>query len=160
MRVFLGSISILCLSALTLSLFVLNPSWSYANQTTIDFVTVHHNLELEQETEEVITEAIAILKTSPLYNKATAIDLCLNDDKIYPNLNQLYGQCLAFATLNVTTLKNCRVSFKDRLVYTKWAANNLEDRKFNLVNLLAHEFTHNLQNQNDFNYVFKSTLGK
>lgn len=158
-KVILSCLSVLSLSVLFWVILSLNPSLSYANQTQFDFVTVYHDQALEQETELVINSAINIIKKSALFKEETLIELCINDNKVYPNLHPFYGQPLGYAMLDKTVLKNCKVSFKNNVAETQWAINNHELRKFDLTWLLAHEFTHNLQNRTDFSYVFKSTLG-
>lgn len=158
-KVVFGSLSILTLSVLCWIILAINPSLSYANNTQIDFVNVYHNEPLHENMDDIILEAISILKTSELYSDDISIELCLNDDDLYPKLNPIGGDPLAYAMLDKTVVKNCRINYEERTVETNWAINNHEFRKFNLPWLLAHEFTHNLQNHDDFGYVFKTTLG-
>lgn len=158
-KIIFGSVSILTLSVLLWIVLALNPSLSYANNTQIDFVKVYHNEPLDKNMEGIVLEAISILKTSELYSDDITIQLCLNDDKLYPKLNPLVGGPLAYAMLDKTVVKNCTINYTEKTVETNWAVNNHEFRKFNLPWLLAHEFTHNLQNHADFGYVFKTTLG-
>lgn len=159
-KVLLSSISILGLSCLIWVLLILNPSWSYANKTQFDIVTVYHNNNLEQQTKDVIIDAIALIKKSPLFNEKIRIDLCLNDDKLYPKLNPMVGQPYAYANLNKTVFKNCDVKFDENILETRWEVNKFEHRKFDLTTVLAHEFTHNLQYKTDFWYVVSGPLGK
>jgi hypothetical protein len=159
-KIILSSLSILGISFLFWILFLLNPNWLYANKTQFDIVTVYHNQNLDEQTETVINNAIILISNSELFDDEISIELCLNDDKIYPNLNPLIGQPLAYAMLNKTVLKNCKIKFNENIAETQWEINNYEHRKFNLTWLLAHEFTHNLQYNANSNYVIKSTLGK
>jgi len=158
-KIILSSLSILGISFLIWTLFLLNPSWSYAHKTQFEFVEVYHNTQLDDNTEYIIQTAIQRIQQSDLFNNATTIQLCMNDDLIYPNLQPYLGGPLAYATLNKTTLKNCTINFKENLATTKWAVNNYEFRRFDLTWLLAHEFTHNLQFQSNANYVIKNTMG-
>lgn len=158
-RLIISIFSILGISILFWVILLLNPSLSYANETEFDFVTVYHNQELEEQTELVINDAIGIIKQSPLFNENTHIQLCLNDDPIYPHLHPLVGSPTAFARLNKTVLKNCDAKFNENVAAFQWAVNNYELRTFNLTWLLAHEFTHNLQYQYDTKYVIKATFG-
>ena len=158
-RVTLSALSILFISFLFWTLFLLNPSWSYANETHYEFVTVYHNEALEANTEQVIKAAINIIKNSELFDKDISIQLCMNDDAIYPNLHALVGDPLAYALLDKTIIKNCTISFDKNIAETKWPVNNYEYRKFDLTYLLAHEFSHNLQFNADTKYVIKTTLG-
>lgn len=158
-RVLLSCISVLGVTCLVGTLFLFNPSWSYANKTQVDFVTVYHNEVLESEAKPVIEAAIRILKKSDLYHKDITIDLCLNDDPFYPNmLNFLSGEPLAYATLDKTIMKNCDLDWKSGIAETKWEINGYEHRTFNLAWLLAHEFTHNLQCDANFKYFATETF--
>jgi len=158
-KIILSSLSVLGISFLIWTLFLLNPSWSYAHKTQFEFVEVYHNNQLEENTEQVIQAAIQRIQQSDLFNKATAIQLCMNDDPIYPNLQPYLGAPLAYATLDKTTIKNCTVNFNENLATTQWAVNDYEFRKFDLTWLLAHEFMHNLQFQTNTKYVVTNTMG-
>ena len=129
-KIVLGSISILVISFLVWLLFLLNPTLSYANKTQFDFITVYHNQGLDEPTGLVIRNAINLLKKSDLFDENISIDLCLNDDKIYPKLHPFAGEPIAYAFLNKTVLKNCEVYFEDNVATTEWAINNHEFRKF------------------------------
>lgn len=158
-KIILSSLSILGISFLIWTLFLLNPSWSYAHKTQFDFVDVYHNTPLDANTEHILQAAIQRIKQSDLFNNATAIQLCMNDDSVYPSLQPWLGGPLAYATLNKTTMKNCTLNFNANEATTQWAVNNHEFRRFDLTWLLAHEFTHNLQFQVNTKYVITSTLG-
>lgn len=150
-RVILSSLAILGISFFLCTVLFLNPNLSYAHQTKIDQVTIFHNADLEEGTQAVIFNALNRIKRSELYDENLEIQLCLNDDKLYPNLQFLVGpNALAFATLNKTIVKNCDVKFNENVAETRWAINNHEHRKFDLTYLLAHEFTHNLQWNSDY----------
>ncbi len=159
-RVILSSLSILLITCLFWTLLLLNPKWSYAHETEFGLVTVYHNQQLDAQTNAVLKDVVARIQKSALYNNDIAIQLCLNDDPIYPSLHPLAGQPLAYAFLNKTVIRNCNVKFNENVAETQWAVNNHELRKFNLTWLLAHEFTHNLQNNADFSYVLKTATGK
>ncbi len=159
-KVLLSSLSILGISFIFWIVLLLNPSLSYANKTTFDCITVYHNQDLEEQTESVIRNAVNIIRSSELFNEETLIELCLNDDKLYPYLKPLVGGPTAYSMLDKTVFKNCKPKFNENVAEYQWKVNNYELRKFNLTWLLAHEFTHNLQYQNNRNYVIKSTLGK
>jgi len=161
-KLLLGSLSILGISLVVWILLFLNPRWSYANETQYDFVTVYHK-NLEEGTKTIIEDAVKIIKKSTLYEEGISIQLCLNDDKIYPNLHPLIrgaGVPVAYAVLDKTIIKNCTTKFNKNVAETQWAVNNNELRKFDLTWVLAHEFTHNLQFNANTSYVIKTTLGK
>jgi len=159
-KIILSSLSILGISFLFWLLFLSNPKWSYAKETQFDFITIYHNKNLEPETQQVINGAINIIKTSELFREDVAIQLCFNDDKIYPYLFPFVGGPTAYAFFDKTVFKNCTPKFKENVAEAQWAINNYELRKFNLTWLLAHEFTHNLQYFSDPNYYLTSTLGQ
>ncbi len=159
-RIAVGILSILGMSTLFWILFLLNPSLSYAHQTKFGQVTVFHNQELEKETASVIEDALEIIQKSKLYDEGLQLELCLNDDEIYPNLNVLVGQSIAYALFNKVIIKNCEAEFSQNMAEFQWAINDHETRRYNLTWLLAHEFTHSLQYHAHAGYVIKSTLGK
>lgn len=159
-RVVLGSLSVLGISMLIWIFVALNPNWVYAHQTQIDFITIHHNEPLEAGADEAVKSAIEIIKKSDLYCEGVKIDLCLNDDSFYPKINPLVGKPLAYAMLDKTILYNCVPQFEKGVVVLNSETTNFEDRIYNLSWLLAHEFTHNLQFNQDAMYVIRSTAGK
>ncbi len=158
-RVFLASISVLGVSLLVWVLVALNPNWVYAHETKVDFVTIYHDDALRAEADGIVRSALEIIKSSDLYNEDISIDLCLNDNRFYPKIHPLVGAPLAYAMLDKTVLSNCKINFAENRVETQWSANNYELRKFDLTWLLAHEMTHNLQNNVDFLYVLKTAFG-
>lgn len=157
-RIFLSCLSILGISFLIWIVFLLNPSFSYAKKTEFDVVTVYHNQVLEEETELVIKNAMTIIKQSAIYDESLKIQFCLNDDEIYPNLFPFAG-ATAYAFFDKTVMYASSPNFKENYTEFRWEINNNELRKYNLTNLLAHEFMHNLQHNYDSNYYVTSTLG-
>lgn len=141
-------------------ILLLNPSLSYTNQTQFDKVSIFHNQELDERTEAVVKDVIEILKTSSLYDENLHYQLCLNDNKIYPNINPfVVGEPLAFSFLNKTVAKNGEFNFNEDIIEVQWNTNE-ELRKYNLTHFLAHELTHNLQNNANQIYKNKTTLWK
>jgi len=159
-KVLLSSLSILAFSFLIWLVLMINPSLSYAHDTQFDFVRVYHNQPLDQKAASVIQNAVDLIKQSNIFQENIQIELCMNDDKVYPYLLQpIVGNPLAYAFFDKTTLKSCTVNFNENQAETKWAFNNFEHRTFNLTWLLAHEFMHNLQFKTNLDYVIKSTMG-
>ena len=158
-KVLLSCLSILGLTIFLWTIAFLNPSLSYAHQTDIEFISVHHNNTLDPAAEQVLLETISILKQSELYHEGIKIDLCLNDESFYPKLNVTLGQCLAFALFDKAVFKNCDLNWKENVAETKWKVNEYEHRKFKLSYLVAHEMTHNLQIDRDLFYWISSTKG-
>lgn len=157
-KIILGTLSILGISFLTWTVFLLNPNLSYANQTQIDNVTIYHNQELEEGTELIVRNALSIIKQADIYDENIKIQFCLNDDKIYPNLYPFAG-ATAYAFLKKTVIYASKPQFKNDYTEFSWEVNNYEIRKWNLTSLLAHEFMHNVQYNNNPSYYVKSTLG-
>lgn len=143
-KIFLGSLSILGISFLFWTVLLLNPSISYANSTTIGNITIYHNSQLEIRTEKVLTDAYTIIKKADIFDESLKIELCFNDDKIYPKLHPLAG-ATAYAFLNKTVFYRSKPVFNTNIAEFKWQENDYELRKYNLTRLLSHEFTHNLQ---------------
>lgn len=158
-RVTISLFSVMGFSCVLWAVLFLNPSLSYANKTQIGQVTIFHNQDLKPSAEEVLNNVIEILKGSKIYDESLNIQLCLNDDKIYPNLYPIFGHPLAYAIFNKTIIKNGEIKFNENLVEVQWKGNN-ELRKYNLTWLLTHEFTHNLQKNANPDYVRKTTKRK
>lgn len=158
-NVLLSSISILAVSFFVWIIFLLNPNLSYANQIQVGQVTIYHNQDLEEETEGVITDAIKIIKQADIYDQHLNIQLCLNDDKIYPKLFPFAG-ATAYAFFNKAVMYDSEPDFKNNYTSFKWAINQYELRKYNLTRLLAHEFMHNFQHNHNPTYQITSTLRK
>ncbi len=161
-KVLLSALSVLGLTTIVWSTLLINPSLSYANETEFDFIIVYHNDDLANGTEEVVLEAIEILKKSELYHDKISLDLCLNDDQLYPKIHPLMrgdGPPLAYALFDKTIIFNCEPDFENNIVTSQWPVNNHELRTFKLSYLLAHEFIHNLQFDESFRRVFKLTKG-
>jgi len=159
-KVFLSTISILGISVLVWCVLLMNPSTSYANTTKMGIVTVYHNLDLDDNAVNIINDAVKIIEKSDLFNDDIRISLCMNDDNVYPNLHPFVGGPLAYAIADKTIIKNCNVDFKNNEATTEWEVNNFEFRRFNLTWLLAHEFTHNLQQAENLLYSSASSLVK
>lgn len=155
-RFILGTISFLGIIITVATLLLLNPQWSYAHATQIDFITIYHNEDLDPHVADVVREASSIMMTSNLYHEDIHINLCMNDHKWYPQLNYSARYSMAYAASDNTILNNCEVDFRNNKARIHWSSR--EPRDFDLTWLLAHEFTHNLQYDYDTWYIFKSTL--
>lgn len=157
-KVLLSSVSVLGISFIIWTVLMLNPQLSYANHTQFSQVTIHHNQELTTGTEEVIANAIEIIKKADIYNKDLNIRFCLNDDKYYPKFYP-FAAGTAYAFFNKTVMFGAEPDFENNVAEFKWEVNNYELRKYNLTILLAHEFMHNMQSSYDTKYFITSTLG-
>lgn len=158
-KVILSLLAVIGISCLIWIILFSYPNLSYANKTKIGQVTIFHNQELDERTEVVLKNVIELLKSSELYDKNLHIQLCLNDNKLYPIFHPTFGQPLAYSILNKTIIKNGKIKFNENVDEVQWAGTN-ELRKYNLTMLLAHEFTHNLQRNANYFYVLRTSLGK
>lgn len=159
-KVIITLLSVIGTICLLWIILLFNPGLSYTNQTQFDKVSVFHNQELDERTGTVLKDVIEILKTSSLYDANLNYQLCLNDNKIYPNIIPfLVGEPLAFSILDKTVAKNGDFKFNENIIEVHWKPNE-ELRKYNLTYLLAHELTHNLQNNANQKYKNKTTLRK
>lgn len=143
-RVVLGSLSVLLLGTLVWVLLLLNPAWSYAHQTSFGPITIYHNQALEASTEDVLKEAIEIIKTSELYTSDFQVDLCMNDGSRFPEFHPFSGG-LAYAFVDKAVFYHARPNFSRNRAFNTLAGPNQVHKESNLTWLLAHEFTHNLQ---------------
>jgi hypothetical protein len=138
------------------ALLIFNPKLSYSNKTQFGQVTVYHNQELEGKTREVITNAIEIVKNSEIYDENRKINLCLNDDKIYPNLYPI--EAYAYTSIVGVILKEGEFEFNENLVVMYRHEKNIY-QEIDLTWVLAHEFTHSMQYNTNKDY-YKSTTKK
>ena len=157
-KISISLFSVMGFSCVLWAVLFFNPRLSYANKTQIGQVTIFHNQDLDTGAEEVINNVIEILKSSELYDKNFKIQLCLNDDEIYPNLFPVRGTPLAHSRFNKTIIKNGEIRFNKNIIEIRWEAKN-ELRKYNLTWLLAHEFTHNLEYNSNPRYMFRRPQG-
>jgi hypothetical protein len=108
----------------------------YANKTVIGSCTVYHNKTFDNNLKLRLDNATDILKTSEFYDANIKFDICMNDGSLYPSLLQVFlGRAFALGyTSNKVTLCG-EVNIRDNYV-------QVNDCKWNLTQLLAHEETH------------------
>lgn len=127
----------LFIAGLLLTIF-LNPILTYANKTTQNNTTIYHNNSFDPLLALYLDKATELLKTSEFYNDKLKLDICLNDGSQYPNIiRAIRGQAFAWGFYNKVVLQgtmNCKENYVE-----------LNDYKWNLTQLLAHEMTHCLQ---------------
>lgn len=158
-KIFFSVSSVLGISFIVWIVLLLNPNLSYAHETQFNQISVFHNQPLQTETANILNAAIEIIKASEIYSEEFEIQLCMNDDPVYPYLNPFAG-ATAYAFMNKTVMYSGTANFIDNRFEFQWEINNYESRKYNLTKLLAHEFMHNLQYHYDAKYYLSSTLGK
>ncbi|NPD46126.1 MULTISPECIES: hypothetical protein [unclassified Lentimicrobium] len=156
-KVILGWLAVIGIGCLSWIVLLINPNLSYDHQTQFDIVTIFHNQELEEKTEVILKGVIEILKTSELYDESLNIQLYLNDDRIYTNLYPIFGTPIAYGLLNKTIVKNGDFKFNENMIEVQWKPNSAL-QKYNLTWLLAHEFTHNMQQINNLTYTIRTTF--
>lgn len=121
-----------------LLIIVFNPILTYANKTTHNNFSIYHNKTLDPLFVATLDQATTLLKTSEFYNNNLRLDICLNDGSNYPTIIKLIrGQAFAWGFYDKVVMQgkmSCRNNFVE-----------LNDYKWNLTQLLAHEMTHCLQ---------------
>lgn len=118
--------------------FILTPSVSYAHQTEVEGLLIHHDEKLSPKLGEIIQQSFSILKRSALYDPHFQMELCMNDGPFYPKLIEgLLGPDIirAFSNKNVVLLPTTESGEA-----FSWHGNT-----FNYTQVLAHVMTHNLQ---------------
>ena len=157
-KVTISLFSVMGFSCVLWAVLFFNPSLSYAKKTQIGQVTVFHNQDLTNGVEQVLQKVTELLKSSEIYDEKLKIQLCLNDDEIYPNLFPVSGEPLAHARFNKTIITNGGIKFDENLIEMKWRSHP-ELHKFDLSWLLAHEFTHNMQHNANPIYMYSRPPG-
>lgn len=128
--------TLLILFLALLVVLVLNPTLLYANKTVIGKFTVYHNQQLDENLKLRLNDADEILKSSELYDANLKFDICLNDGSIYPSLMEIFmGQAFALGFTSNKIVICGNENFKDNSV-------EVNNYKWNLTQLLAHEATH------------------
>lgn len=124
-----------------LILIVLNPNWLFANKTVFNNFTVYHSKPLDKEFKTELEEATKLLKVSEIYDPNYKIDICLNDGSKYPTLIQSFqDQAFGIGFYNkVVIMGNININQN----YTE-----INDYKYNLTQLIAHETIHCFQFNN------------
>lgn len=120
-----------------LVLVVLTPSLLYANKTQIGTYTIYHNKPLDKDLKLRLDNTKKILMYSEYYDPNIEFKICMNDGSYYPALMQTFlGRAFALGyTSNIVTLCGDEVNIKRNYV-------RVNDCKWNLTQLLAHEETH------------------
>ena len=134
----------LCLTATALLIagllliIILNPILTYANKTTHNNFTVFHNKTLDPTLLTKLDQASELLKASEFYNPKLHLEICLNDGSKYPKLIRLIrGQAFGWGFYDKVVMQG-NANFKNNYV-------ELNNYKWNLTQLVAHEMTHCLQ---------------
>lgn len=152
-------LSFLGIGFLFWSVLLLNPTLSYAHSTALDNITIYHNEPLPEAVESILSDAIQLVKASPLYSAEEQIDICLNDGSYYPQL-WIYQGGLAYAFYNKVVMNHSEPDFSENRAYYTWEVNNNETRKVDLTWLIAHEITHTMQSRWDRLFPLKYDFWK
>lgn len=117
---------------------VMKPSVLYAHKTTHHNYTILHQRPLDSLWMLRIDQATVLLKNSELYDTSFSMNICLNDGSKYPALIEwLQGKAFArgfHSKIVLYGISNCAGNYTE-----------LNGRKWNLSQLLAHEAVHCLQ---------------
>lgn len=118
--------------------FILFPGISYAHKTVIGDVTIYHHQPLDPGMHQIISNSLAITKTSELYDADFKVQICLDDGSVYPSVIQLLkGRAFGYGLANKVILKSeANVSSNQALGY---------GQAWNLQELIAHEMIHTYQ---------------
>jgi hypothetical protein len=153
-KIILSCLSVLGLSFVVWLVLLMNPSLSYAHQTQFGPVTVYHQQDLPAETAGMLDQSIHLIRESELYDEDIRIDLCLNDGSFYPELWPYKG-LTAYSFMNKTVIYRSEPDFAHNYTEWSWAVNHYERRRWKLTELLAHEFIHVLQYQQEKLHTLK-----
>jgi hypothetical protein len=121
-----------------LVIIVLNPSISYGNKTIHNNYTVYHHQSWNPLLKLRLDETTSLLKASEFYNPQLNIDICLNDGSNYPSfIKKILGDAFARGFYNKIVLHG-NADYLNNCI-------ELNNYKWNLTQLLAHEAIHCLQ---------------
>lgn len=130
-------VTILLISSILL-VIILNPFFTYAYKSTHNNFTVYHNNPLDSTIFLHLDNAAKHLTRSDFNNEKLKLDICLNDNAIYPVLVQKFiGRAFAWGFYNKVVIYGN--------INSKGNYAELNGYKWNLTELLAHEMTHCLQ---------------
>jgi len=153
-RILLAFFSIFGLSVATWLVLFLNPSLSYANQTNIGQIRVHHNQPLDASWEKIINDSYEIVRKSELFDESHKIDLCLNENSIYPELLPMKNGA-AYTILNKVSIYASTPFPQKNYTEYSWAVHDYETRRWDLTEVIAHEFAHALQYKDKMTHAIK-----
>lgn len=123
---------------ITLIVFILFPSLSYAEKAEVENVTIHYNTSLDPAAISILKESLELIKLSELYDPTFKIDICLDDESSYAYLfDKLKGPAFGYGVGN-------KVIFK---CYADFVTNKAVGygQAWNLSELIAHEMVHTYQ---------------
>ncbi|MFA6457019.1 MAG: hypothetical protein WCW40_09380 [Bacteroidota bacterium] len=117
---------------------IFEPSVLYQNSTIIGRHTIYHSRPLDAAFVLRFHEAEELITASQFYDSTVSIRLCLNDGSVYPKLNRfIRGEAFAWGFANTVVLSGT-ADFQNNFV-------TLNDRRWNAVELIAHEMMHCVQ---------------
>jgi hypothetical protein len=125
-----------------LVIFVFNPGFLYANETTYKNFIVHHQQPVDYDLMAMLNASLSSLEQSELFNEDIRITVCLNDGSVFPTLiEKLLGPDVLRAFATNTVIQADVFDWKnDQLIFSKW-----DDGVFKASQWLTHSFTHCLQ---------------
>jgi len=117
---------------------VLNPSLLYANKTIVDNYTIYHNSPIDNNLLTQLKNIRPLLEKSELYDSSLRLDICLNDDALYPRLMaKVRGPAFAWGFYNKIVLQG-KAYYADNTL-------ELNGHLWNFEQLLTHEAIHCFQ---------------
>lgn len=134
-KVIVRIVTFLLISGLTIVGMVLNPSLLYAKNTQIGNITVYHQQTLPPFFAITLQKSLISLSKSAIYDQNYALELCLNDGSIYPEMiGKLKGAAFGHGFYNKVIL-TAEANYEKNEV-------ELYSRKWQLDQLIAHEMIH------------------
>jgi hypothetical protein len=131
-------IAAISLVIVVLAVIVLQPVLLYARKTSYGRYTLLHQSELDADWKMILEKADAALRKSELYDDSLAMYVCINDGSRYPMIiGRLMGYGFAHGFHNKIVLHGNSKPGLDRCT--------LQDKKWKLHQLIAHEAVHCLQ---------------
>ncbi|MDX2136107.1 MAG: hypothetical protein SFV52_15085 [Saprospiraceae bacterium] len=129
--------AVLCIAG-GLLIMVLNPALMYAHQTSYPTYNLFHHQALDPAFILQVEQAVTLLQASEWYDPAFQLDICLNDGSPYPRLIEaLLGRAFAHGFYNKVVIHGT--------VYARDYYVEVNEFKWDLTQLLAHEMTHCFQ---------------
>jgi hypothetical protein len=141
-KIFLGILATFIFCVGLLVLFVFNPSFLYAKETSHKNFTIYHNNSLSDNLTALLEESLSRLKNHEIYNEDIKISVCLNDGSVYPAfIQKLMGPDVIRSFANISVVHASEIDVKNnKMIFREW-----NNESFSASQFFTHSFTHCLQ---------------
>jgi hypothetical protein len=150
--VIIGLLLAFVLSAGSLIILVMNPTLLYSRESSYKNYTIYHNQPISLWLIIRLDRATNLLESSEIYDPDLNYSICLNDGSAYPKLiKAIQGEAFGWGFYHHVVLygnSNFEKNFTE-----------LQSRKWNLTQLLAHEEMH-CQQFNTFGFLKSNPVAK